>query len=110
MGQAREQLYNSSQIRAQKSCFLHIKWHTKKETLPQFGENVQSQGLSLGVDNGLISATFINGLPVKLQTFAHTSTGSYDDVVNAVDNVSKSMRKGNRSDETIGEVREGSSS
>jgi len=104
-----DRLYNDSQRRAQNTAFLQLQWNERKDSLNYFAEAVHSQGLSLGIDRDLIRATFIKGLPARLQTYAYGITGSYDEVVSAVANISGTLSRSGRNQESVREVQEGES-
>jgi len=104
--QLEARLYNDSQRRAQTSSFLQLQWNEKRDTLGYFAETVHSQGLSMGVDKDLIRATFIKGLPLRLQTFAYGINGTYDDVVSAIANIAGTLGRNNRNQEQVRVVQE----
>jgi len=99
-------LYNDSQKRAQNTAYLLLRWNEKRDTLQYFSDQVLTQGQALNLDEELIRATFIGGLPSKLQSHAYGIIGTYDDMVAAVANIHRSMGKLQRSSESVSEVRE----
>jgi len=99
-----ERLYNESQRRAQKTAFLQLQWNDKKDKLNYFADVFHSQGLSLGVNKDMIRTRFIKGLPVSLQTFAYGISGSYEEVVSAVSNISGTLSRTGRHNEVVREV------
>lgn len=59
----------------------------------QFGERVNVLGTSLGYGSDIIQATFIKGLPPRLQHFAYTTQGGLDELVSATSQVVDVQRK-----------------
>ena len=101
-------LYNDSQRKARNSSFSQMTWNEKKQSVEQFPERLHLLGSSLEVSSDMIEATFIRGLPARLQPFAHSIKGSFDDIVSAVSNVSTSLALGvARRSEQVRELIEG---
>jgi len=99
-------LYNESQKRTQNAAFLQMAWNERKDTVCQFAEKVNSSGLALKINPDLIRATFIRGLPVRLQTYAYGIHGTYDDLVGSIANIANTMNRSQKTSELVREVKE----
>ena len=95
-------LFNETQRRSQNTLFINLKLDERTETVANFGERVQRLGSSLAISKDMIQAPFIQGLPKGLQVFAHTNRGSFDELVSAIDHISKTQRR----PENVRETRE----
>jgi len=92
MGKTREKFvyirYNESQKRTQNAAFLQMSRNERKDTVAQCAERVNSASMGLMISPELIRATFIKGLPTRLQAYNYGINGTYDDLVGAVGNIS----------------------
>lgn len=86
-------LFNETQRKSQHSSFLSLKWNERNETVDKFGERVHVLGTSLGYGMDLIQATFIKGLPQRLQTYAFTTQGGFDELVSAMMHVAETQKQ-----------------
>ena len=57
----------------------------KKESMSTFGERVRYLGTILGVDESIIRATFIKSLPPRIQSYAYSNHGTYNQLVASID-------------------------
>ena len=62
--------------------------------MSKFAERVNTLGTSLSVNKSLIQATFIHGLPKRMQPFAYTTVGGFDELVAAMTHIAESQRPG----------------
>jgi len=88
-----DKLFNETQKKSKNTAFLNMKWDEKRESTSQFGERVNVLGTSLGLDKDMIQATFIKGLPNRLQSYAYTIQGGFDELVAAMTHISANQTR-----------------
>lgn len=86
-------LFNETQRRSQHSTFLGMRWNEKTESISKFAERVNVLGISLGYNKDLIQAAFIKGLPNRLQPYAFTTHGGFDELVSTMMHIVDSQKR-----------------
>ena len=62
--------------------------------MSKFAERVNTLGTSLSVHKSLTQATFIHGLPRRMQPFAYITVGGFDELIATMTHIADSQRAG----------------
>ena len=76
-----EALYNDSQVQAHHAAFIRMTWNETGETIEEYSCRVRGLGENLKVNNQMMKAAFIQGLPRRYQPLVFGDRGSFDSVV-----------------------------